>query len=291
MNLKFPTNYFVSFVQPAKIYEWRQQYSWPKLIILLLFTIAFTFLPVSLIFLNMTSFNLEMFIPNTIELISPATQEQLEACTFTDATLQCPTTEIVTDKGIVAINPTQMYTITGSDNSIQVEQAANTILFLTEELILTDENGVGFRIQYPEGLERLAVTTTDEVKAGIGELWYSQYRPVAVPILMFAVIAMLFMTVGIYLGFVALILYMMKFSRMVEIDSFKEALAMVIIATGLPTMLGVGIALFTQDIAVLLTVQSFGMIILLLIAYFMTHFKSPHTIAEDQYEKAFKEKK
>lgn len=291
MEMKFPTNYFVSFVQPAKIYQWRDRYSWPKLVMLLCFTIAFTFVPISLIFLNMTSFNLAMFIPNAIELVSEATQTQLEACTFTQATLQCPTSEVISDKGIVAINPTKDYTINGEGNNLQVSQAENTILFMSNELILTDENGVGFRIQYPNGIERLAVTTVDEVKSGIGELWYSQYRPVVVPVLMAAVVTMLLMTIGIYLSFVALILYMMKFSRLVEIASFKEAFAMVLMATGLPTMLAVGVAFFTQDIAVLLTIQSFGMIILLLIAYFMTHFRMPQIIGADQYEQALKAKR
>lgn len=290
MEMKFPSNYFLSFIQPAKVYQWRKQYSWPKLMLLVVFTIAFTFVPISFIFLNMNSFNLDMFIPTTMSLVSEEVIPALADCAFDDAVLNCKTTEIVTDKGVFAINPKTAYTITGEANNIQVTEAKNAILFLEERLVLTDENGIGFSVQYPLGLEKLAVESIDDVKAGIGELWYSQYRPVAVPVLIGAVLVMLFATVGIYLAIIALILYIMKFSRMVEIDSYKEAFAMVVVATGLPTLLGVGIAFFTQDIAVLLTIQSFGMIVVLLVAYFMTRFRMPVTMMTDTYEEKLRKK-
>lgn len=291
MEMKFPSNYFLSFIQPAKVYQWRKQYSWPKLILLVVFTITFTFVPISFIFLNMNSFNLNMFIPTTMSLVTDETVQALESCRFDEARFSCPSTEIVTEKGVFAINPTTRYTITGEENDTQVAEAKNAILFFEDRLVLTDENGVGFIVQYPLAVEKLAATSVEEVKTGIGELWYSQYRPVAVPILISAVMVMLFTTIGAYLGFIALILYLMKFSRMVEIDSYKEALAMVVTAIGLPTLLGVGIAFFTQDIAVLLTVQSFGMIVVLLLAYFMTRFRTPVTITMDAYEKNLRKKK
>ncbi|MGL4624551.1 MAG: DUF1189 family protein [Culicoidibacterales bacterium] len=291
MEMKFPSNYFVSFIQPAKVYQWRKQYSWPKLILLVVFTIAFTFVPISFIFLNMNSFNLDMFIPTTMSLVTDDTVRALESCDFSDARLTCESTEIVTATGVFAIAPTSEYTISGEENAIQVAEASNAILFLEDRVVLTDENGVGFSVQYPLGVEKLAVTSVEDVKTGIGELWYSQYRPVAVPVLIGAVLIMLFATIGIYLGFIGLILYMMKFSRMVEIDSYKEAFAMVVVATGLPTLLGVGIAFFTQDIAVLLTIQSFGMIVILLISYFLTRFRMPVAITADVYEEKLREKK
>lgn len=291
MNMKFPMNYFVSFVKPAKIYEWRKQYSWPKIIMLLIFTIAFTFLPISLVFMNMTSFNLDMFIPHTMELINEETRAQLEPCTFTNATLNCPSSEQILPNGVIAVLPTSDYTIVGTDNNIQVSEAKNSIIFLDKHLILTDENGIGFEINYPTRFETMNVDSIENVKVGIGELWYSQFRPVAVPVIMLAIVGMLFATVGIYLGFVALIIYMMKFSKMVEIDTYRESFAMVLVACGLPTVLGVGICLFTQDIAVLLTVQSFGMIIFLLAAYFFTKFREPHIKQIDAYEETLRAKK
>ncbi|MGL5295501.1 MAG: hypothetical protein ACRDAO_00945 [Culicoidibacterales bacterium] len=284
MGMKFPMNYFVSFVQPAKIYRWRKQYTWPKIIMLFIFTIAFTFLPVSFLFFSMTSFQMEMFIPNAMKLVDDDMAKSLADCTFNQGVMSCTTTAIEKTNGVVAIAPEQAYQLEGTGNNIQVVGIQNAIIFAADELILTDENGVGFQVKYPNTVTKLDVENRSDVSHVIGSLWYSQFRPVVIPVVMIAVAAMLFVTLGVYFGFVALVLYMMKHSRMVEIDTIKEAIAMIIMAAGLPTLLAVGVCFITQDIAVLLTIQSFGMLAMLLIAYFMTRFRSPILQRLDKYE-------
>ena len=71
-----------------------------------------------------------------------------------------------------------------------------------------------------------------------------------------------------------------KYSEM-EVDSFKESVNMILNAMGLPVLASLIIGLFLPEITAMMSIQSMGLVVMIVLLYFKTRFSEAFIQSEE----------
>ena len=92
---------------------------------------------------------------------------------------------------------------------------------------------------------------------------------------------LLLMNVLLILG-TAFFMYLAgKYSEM-EIDSFKESVNMILNAMGLPVFASLVLGLFLPEITTMMSVQSMGLVVMIVLLYFKTRFSEAYIQSQEE---------
>lgn len=262
----FPLNYFKSIWSPTKSFKNRHQLNWFQIFIVLLFVNSLLMIPVSLNYMEMDTYPVEGTLPNSFGLIDETDVLNLQEGTYENGTLDLPSSFVRTsDKGTVAglLSDTEME---------QALDAENALVFQKDAVIIKEGDQTVSTVPYTKDFDLSKVTNVNDAKESLSRQWFIKNRGYVVATLMFLVFSITFVST-IFLTFgSAVFLYLTKKSDYSSIKTYKESVNFISNCMGLPTLIALIIGLIQFDIVVMLMIQSVGLVVMLLLAFYQTRY-------------------
>ncbi|ALV21360.1 MAG: DUF1189 family protein [Carnobacterium sp.] len=263
---QFPLNYFKSIWTPKGSFKGRHQLNWFQLIVVLFFVNGLLMIPVALNYVKMDHYPIEGSYPHAFGLIDESVVSELNQAAVTAGTLQIDNeVEWITDNGIVSVNV--------SDSAVQQSlKAENALVFSENGFYLKDGDLPVSKIQYTKDFDLSNATSVQKLKAALSRQWFVQNRLYVVGSLMLLVFSILLIsTIFIVFGS-AVFLYLTKKSSFSSIKTYKESVNIIENAIGLPTLVALISAVVQFDVVVMLTIQSLGLVLMILMIFYQTRF-------------------
>ena len=262
----FPLNYFKSIWSPTKSFKNRHQLNWFHILIVLLFVNSLLMIPVSLNYMEMDTYPVEGTLPNSFGLIDESDVLSLQEGTYENGTLDLPSSFVRTsDKGTVA----------GLLSDAEMEQALdaeNALIFQKDSVIIKEGDQTVSTVPYTKDFDLSKVVNVNDVKDSLSRQWFIKNRGYVVATLLFLVFSLTFVST-IFLTFgSAVFLYLTKKSDYSSIKTYKESVNFISNCMGLPTLIALVIGLIQFDIVVMLMIQSVGLVVMLLLAFYRTRY-------------------
>lgn len=284
----FPINYLVSMSNLQRIFDYRANFQWWKLAFLFLFINGCLMMPLSLHLSTVTQAPLSLIAPTVNTTINGSTR--LSAGTIKQGELTGAANVKRSVKNLlIATDPEDGLKISGGRYHQSVEGYKNALIFQRHRLVLADQNGFGFAIAYPKNKSFSLTNPSGGAKALVSELWMNQYKPIYVAFASLLSFAVLFVSNIILMSAMTLILWLTKFSRISDIGSLREAAAIIIMSAGWPSIAALCLSLFSFDYGSLMMIQSIGLVLIISLVFWKTHFQenrkivSPHlTVLGDE---------
>lgn len=275
---RFPINYFANIFSPVKMYWHRRDLGWLKIALVFIFLNACLIAPLSLSFARTESFELGRIMPNLYEAVKTGYSGPAVNMKINNGILQAQAYELVDGDTLISINANEDFSVSGDQYHKKVDHYKNALVFQKNRLILTDENGFGFSVRYPQNDAGKKVRNGDDLAAFAGELWFQQFKVNLIPLISGSMLAMLFSSNFVLMGAVSLILWLTKFSSYSGIQTFKQAATITMFAAGCPSILAMIAGFAGANITVLLMIQSLGIVIIIAFIFFRTKFLSEESM-------------
>jgi len=257
---RFPINFFKSIWTPKQIYLGRKNLNWFQLIFILLFLNSLLVIPVSIHYAKMDSYPMENTFPNTYGLIDESVVNTVKGFDYVDGT-------VVIGKRFLLEKETGIVGAGLSDTEVEeVLKKENALIFTGEELLIKEGDHLS-RVKYTKDFDLSKVETVKDLQDEISRQWFLQNKSFVVgsfSLLLFSVllVSFLFIVFGS-----ALFIYFARRSRMIDVESFKESVNLIINCASLGSIAGMIIGLIHFDIVVMIMIQSLGLIIMLLAVF------------------------
>lgn len=264
MNTKlFPINYFKSIRTPITAFIHRQQLSWPKLILVLLFLNALMTIPVTLNFAQRDTYPIESFYPNILNVLEEQPLAELKKADYHKGEM------IVADPFIFN---NDYGTVAGGVHQEELMEEENILLFNQHEFVIKEEGAPTAKIPYTEDFSLKNIQNQKEALNALSRQWFVQNQAFVVAFFTFMISSfLLVMTLLVILG-ASFFLYLTKNSHITSITTYKETVNLVINLLSLPTILATLFGLIHFDIVLMVTIQTLGLLIMLVVVYAKTQF-------------------
>ena len=262
----FPLTYFKNIWTPRMIFKKRHELNWFQLIIVLFFLTSILMVPVSLNFLKMETYPIEESYPETLALIDESVVAAFQAAISEDGALVTdPGSQVVKEKGVMSI--------TNSDSVIKENlKAENALIFSDNDLYLKNKGVPVSNVRYTKDFNPSQLNSVKDMKEAVSRQWFFQNRVYVIGSLLLVVFSILFVsTILIVLGS-AVFLYLTKKNSFSSIKTYKESVNLILNALGIPTLLALISSFIQFDIVVMLTIQSIGLALMILMVFYTTRF-------------------
>ena len=245
----------------------RTQLNWFQLIIVLIFLNALMTIPVTINYAKMDIFPLEEFYPNAVQLLDQEVVDALEEVDYEEGFLSFNTPFVFQNEyGLVAGGIEAM-------ENLENENLTNSILFEENQFIISEEGLPTTTVLYTKDFSLENVRTVESLREETGRQWFTQNRILIVLIFSLMISGFFLMMSLLLVGGAALFIYLTKKSSLTSVVTYKESVNFILNILAIPTLLAMGISLIHFDVIMMVTVQSVGLIAMLLLVYHKTHFK------------------
>lgn len=274
---KFPINYLSSTLSPVRAFLGQSQLKWPAIIVIILFLNAMMMIPLTLSFSQM-EWNLEATFPSVYSMIDEEVVKELQQSRMEKGILSFQEPfSLEKPAGVVAGG------IPDSEGERALENR-NALLFNGNEMIIKEEGAPLSVTAYTNDVNWASLQNPEEVKRAIENQWFRFNRVYLVASYSFMISFML-LVMNLFLIFGAgFFVYMAKRSSFEENSSYKESVNLIVNAMGVPVLLAVLFGLANPDITILMTIQTLGLVLMIVAIYFQTHF-SKRYLKNKQQEK------
>lgn len=272
----FPINYFKSVWSPIRAFKNRHQLNGFQLIIVLIFLNGLMTIPVTMNYTKIDSVSLDSFYPNVIKIIDEQNIRHLRELDDQEG-------EIKFDKPFIVEND---YGIMAGGLSLEekkeLQKEKHYILFEQNQFTMKDNNRPEATILYTKDFSLHGLTQAEEVMNEVQRQWFHQNRVLIVLVFSFMISIFLFiMNIAIVLGS-SLFLYLTKRSSVTSIKTYKESVNLILNLLTLPTIVAMLFSLLHFDIALMLSIQTLGLILMLLIVFYKTRFNDNNILNTEQ---------
>ncbi|SFH53605.1 DUF1189 family protein [Pisciglobus halotolerans] len=262
----FPLNYFKQIWTPSKLFAERRELNVFQLFLIIVFLTSLMIVPVSIHYATLDSFPMEGTFKESYQLVDDSVVQKMEQMQITDGQLEGPAFEIEKAEGIVGAG-------LSSDEVETALKADNALIFQQDAFLLKEGSKSIATVPYTKDVSFHQAATVQAFKAELSRQWLIQnqaYLTGVFSLLLFAVI----LTINVLLvAGSALFLYLTKRSRQTSITSYKESVSVMVSCLSLPTFAAAIIGIFRFDIITMISIQTIGMVLLLLLVYFKTQFR------------------
>ncbi|WP_426983239.1 DUF1189 domain-containing protein [Bacillus cabrialesii] len=260
-NESFMIRCLKAAASPSRICRYAHTFSWLQLSFLFLFLTASLMAPLTVSFIKMDRFDVASFMPAAIQQVNDQFADQLQDFQIRNGKLTGgkSSNRIEEGQNLLAIDTKHEYETSGENGRLKVTGYDNAIIFQSDQLVITDQNGTGFSVGYAKLDAELKEQNVHDVKVLIDTLWLAQYKPM-IMMLAYTVIFLiqLFLTVVLAGG-----IWITKISNMISIASFKEAATMAICASALPAFTAAAVGMVHFDLITVLMIHSCGVILMI----------------------------
>ncbi|SEO21453.1 Maltodextrin utilization protein YvdJ [Amphibacillus marinus] len=267
---RFPFNYFINIVTPTRAFLNRRAIGWPTIVILLVFLNALITIPVSLHFAKSDEIGIEQFYPKSFKMIDAETHAYLSDIANEDGVIQTESAVLLKkEEGVVSI---------GEPNEEVVEDHRVTVIFKADEFIIKEDSLPELSVFYTTDFSP-DQTTPAELRSELNRQWRINNQVYIVAIMTFLISSMTFIMLVFLVMGSALFLYVTKKSQLTSITSYKESVAIILYGLGIPTFVAFIFGLVQFDIIWMMTIQTIGLAIMIVMMYFKTKFSDREQIS------------
>ena len=269
-NKSFPINYFNSVLTPVKNFIGRKQLSWPKLLFVILFLNGIMMIPIVINFTQTEAIQLKSTFPAVYDLIDEDVVDSLNQTTSEKG--QVTFTEpfiLEKEAGIVL----------GGVDEQEIEEAlemTNALVFAEDRFYLKEGDLPVSEITYTADVQLNGWQTVDDLQAEINRQWFQYNRVFIVATYSFMITGMLLMMNLLLVFGAAFFIRLAGRSAMIEINTYKESVNLILNAMGIPVLLAFLLGLVMPDISMIMSVQTFGLVVMLVLIYFRTQFSEDY---------------
>lgn len=261
----FPLNYFKSIWTPKKTFKGRHQLKGFQIILIMLFLNGLMMIPVSLTYANMDSYPIEGNFPNAFGLIDEKAVAELEKTEFSNGQASFDSSfYLEKEQGVIGGNLSEA-------EMQEAMESRNAILF-SNDLFMIIEEGTASEVHYTKDFNLGAAGDTTAMKDALSQQWFIQNQGFLVSSLIFLVFCLILVSIIFIVSGSSLFMYLTKKSNYSSIKTIKESFNFIVNALGLPTVVAAIVGLLHFDVVVMLTIQSFGLIFMLLAVFYQTRF-------------------
>ncbi|KJJ40771.1 maltodextrin utilization protein yvdJ [Bacillus subtilis] len=254
-NESFMIRCLKSAASPSGVCRYAHTFSWLQLSFLFLFLTASLMAPLTVSFIKMDRFDVASFMPTAIQQVNDQFADQLQGFQIRNGKLTGGknSNQIEEGQNLLAIDTKHEYETSGENGRLKVTGYDNAIIFQSDQLVITDQNGTGFSVGYANLDAEIKEPNVHDVEILIDTLWLAQYKPM-IMMLAYTVIFLiqLFLTAVLAGG-----IWITKNA------SFKEAATMAICASALPAFTAAAAGMVHFDLITVLMIHSCGVILMI----------------------------
>lgn len=272
----FPLTYFKKIWTPRRIFDNRHQLNWFQLLFVLFFLTSILMVPVSLNFLKMDTYPIEESYPDAFELID-------ESVVIAFKEVANEKGEWITEPGLNLVKDNGVVSVTESDSNIEENlKAENALVFSENEFYLKNKGVPISTVRYTKDFNPNQINSVEDMKETISRQWFFQNRIYVIGSLLLLVFSILFVsTLVIVLGS-AVFLYLTKKNSFSSIKTYKESVNLILNALGIPSLLALLSSFIQFDIVVMLTIQSVGLALMVLLVFYATRFNDTVSVKNNR---------
>ena len=269
-NKSFPINYFNSVLTPVKNFIGRKQLSWPKLLFVILFLNGIMMIPIVINFTQTEDIQLKSTFPSIYDLIDEDVVDSLNQTT--------------SEKGQVTftepfILEKEVGIVLGGVDEQEIEEAlemTNALVFAEDRFYLKEGDLPVSEITYTADVQLNGWQTVDDLQAEINRQWFQYNRVFIVATYSFMITGMILLMNLLLVFGAAFFIRLAGRSAMIEINTYKESVNLILNAMGIPVLLAFLLGLVMPDISMIMSVQTFGLVVMLVLIYFRTQFSEDY---------------
>ena len=269
-NKSFPINYFNSVLTPVKNFIGRKQLSWPKLLFVILFLNGIMMIPIVMNFTQTEAIQLKSTFPAIYDLIDEDVVDSLNQTTSEKGQVTF-TEHFILEK--------EVGIVLGGVDEQEIEEAlemTNALVFAEDRFYLKEGDLPVSEITYTADVQLNGWQTVDDLQAEINRQWFQYNRVFIVATYSFMITGMLLMMNLLLVFGAAFFIRLAGRSAMIEIDTYKESVNLILNAMGIPVLLAFLLGLVMPDISMIMSVQTFGLVVMLVLIYFRTQFSEDY---------------
>ncbi|RYL95908.1 DUF1189 domain-containing protein [Sporolactobacillus sp. THM7-4] len=261
---------------PSRIFAGRNSLSWWKLSFLFIFINSCLMIPLTLQLSAVKTIPLSILMPTVSQTINRDFAMQMQRHLIINGELYASPYQQINGNNLIAIDPENKWKIVGSKYHQKIRKFGNALVFQRNRMVISDRNGFGFVVDYPKNRTLTFSGDKKNLENVISQLWVSRYRLdflITISLLCFAALSLsnLFFT-----GMITGLLWLTKRSRISDIHSFREAAAIVMMSAGLPSIAASIVALISFNFGTLMMIESFGLVLMITLIFWRTHFQDEH---------------
>lgn len=257
---QFPVSYFSNCFSAKKMFLNRKELKVWQMLIVMIFLIFVMLNPVAINANKSPEFKLDSIMPNLMEQVSKAPIEELKQISFKN-------NELV-EKETKEIN--QGIYLNASEK--EFEKVKTGLNFEKNRLVMKDKNSLVFQLGYTEDWDLEGITTNKEFNTWLTKEWNRQNAPYRI-MSMTMMIGLLVLSSTLFLVFgTAFFIWLTKKNHISSIKSYREAMNVTLNSLFLSTMIATVVGIIHYDITLMMTIQSFGLAIQILVIFVKTKF-------------------
>lgn len=262
----FPINYFKSIWNPLTAFKNRFKLNTLMMIVIFIFLNALMVIPVTLNYAKMDTFPLEEYYPNAVQMLDDETVNTLQETTVDQGELFIETPFIIeNDYGVIAGGLTET-------EFEEVVESPNFILFGQNQFVIGEEDYPTGTIPYTRDFTLEGVDTVEELESELSRQWFNQNRMLVVLVFSLMIgVFLIVMNVLLVLGS-ALLIYFTRSGQFTTISTYKESVNLMLNSLGVPTLIAMVFGLFYFDMFLMVTIQSLGLVVYLIIIWAKVQF-------------------
>lgn len=271
---RFPVNYFVNMCSLKRIFTERRNLNGWKLAFLFLFLSASLMMPLTLRLSALKTVPFTFLAPSVSRAISSDFVTQIQKDAIKGGVLSGTVYEQRHGRNMLSVDPENRWKTIGQKYHQKVQSFKNVIIFQKQKMIISDQNGFGFSVTYPKDQAISLSGSKESLENMVSQLWVRQYKLELITVLSVLCFAGLFFLNFLLMGMMSFIIWLTGRSKLSDIHSFREALSLVILAAGLPSLAACGFSMISFDFGTMIMIQSFGIVLMIALVFLRTHFQN-----------------
>lgn len=267
----FPINYYITAFSAVKSFTHRQYLKhWQKLVVMILLA-SLMMIPLSFQLGRTTGADLTNYVPEVMDYIDESVVQELNALDNSGTDLMITEEKIIkeNDELIICLAPS-----TEAAETLLSDRGG--IIYTSDQTIFGEDSSSLFYQPYTGDKAMNEVEDVESLKTLMSQQWFWSNRTSIVltnyiQLSVLIIVSLLFLVLGssFFLSF-------MRKNDMYDINSFSEALTIVLNCLGLPTLIAMVIGLISGNPTTMLTVQGLLFVLMLMWVYWKTHFNDTY---------------
>ncbi|MGT2932767.1 maltodextrose utilization protein malA [Streptococcus catagoni] len=265
---QFPFSYFTYCLSPKAIFANRGQFTWWQNLLIIVFLNSLIMFPVSLHYMSMKTYPMELIVRNSLDPIrantfSALTQGQIRNDSYQGKSI------VIKDKDVaLAVLPKK------ADLKALKVSKMRQIILNEKEWIFVSPEGKEMTASVRGVKKSLAdLKDLESVKSFVNQQWYISNKASVLALLLFVFAFLVYVGTVIVIGLGAFFLSLTKRSKLFSITGFSEGFGIMVNCFLIPTLIAILISLFVQNPILVMNCQVFGTLLILTLVFYKTHFR------------------
>lgn len=267
----FPINYFVIAFSAIKSFTQRHYLKhWQKVIVIILLH-SLLMIPLSLQLGRATGEDLSIYVPEVMEYIDQTVVDELNTIDNEANTL------LIEEVTVIKENQNQFIALAPSEQQGEdLLEGRSGVIYTPDQFIIINEGRLVFEQPYTGEKSLNHATNSDELKQLMSQQWFWSNRTSIIltnyiHLNVLVITSLILLIVG-----ASFFISLMRKNDLYSINSYNEALTIVLNCLGLPSLIAMLVGLVNNNPITLLTTQGLLFVLMVIWVYWKTHFNDEY---------------